>query len=435
MNTSNKHIKGKHVSVKGTWFIALTCVAVLLGTYVNVFSYAAFVLAAIAIFILSEEDSLCLLIFIMPFANIFKSSVEAQSFFTHLMIFYAFCGIFRKREMERSFAVSFFFLVLFFVFQMFDNIDILRTIKLLVHVLLIYIATGIKTNDDHKKVFLSYVLGVIISSLLAALEIIPNLENYVHMKELGNAYGGESRFAGLYPDPNYYTVNVIISLCLVIVLNHKKQIGSIALWALVIPLVVFAIMTYSKSALFMLLLPLVMLLYSKIKRKNLLVFLILAIAASILFVGVFEGKIEAFDIVLQRLGSGEDIDELTTGRASIWDTYIKHLSKIDIHTFMGAGLGAELINGHGAHNTYIDLLYYLGIVGTTIVLITLFRASKQKITPKRKTVFNYSGWLCVIPLYFFLSELFYFDWSFHILMAILINKTDMQMINKSRISF
>lgn len=428
MNIINKHIKGKHVSVKGTWFIALVCLSIVAGTYSNIFSLAAFAMAILAIFVLSDEDSLCMLSFIMPFANVFKISPDAQSFFTYIMVIYAACAVIRQGSVKTSFVVSLLSMVLLVVLQMFYETDIYRTIKLFVYVVFIYAAMNIRTTGDHEKVFMSYLLGIIVSSLIVSLGLIPNFERYVEAKDLGAAYDNEIRFAGLYSDPNYYTVNVIISLCLVIVLNHKKQLSNLAACVFGIILVTFAIMTYSKSAFLMLIFPLSMLLYSRIKKRNALLFLVLVFGSVVALMAILSGRIEAFNIVLERLGSGTNLNSLTTNRYSIWGDYIQHLSNINLQTFIGAGLGAEQIREQAAHNTYLDMLYYLGIVGTILLISAISVAGKSQKAPPQRNLLNYSVWISVLVLYFFLSELFYFDWSFHIMIALMVAQTDMQHI-------
>ena len=426
MNVLQNHIRGKYISVKGVWFTVLVTIAVVLGLYVSIFSYIAFALAVMAIFVLSDEESLCFLTFIMSFANIFKSSPNAASLFTYLMAAYTMCALFRRKRINWLFWTNFLFLTLCVAMQMFINTDVLITIKFLVHIAFIYTAMDLKMTEGHEKVFLFYILGVIVSSLIAAMDILPNLASYVKVIELGEAYGGVARFASLYPDPNYYTVNVIIALCLVLVLNYKARLSAVASCLFGVVLVAFAIMTYSKSAFLMLALPTVMLLYAKIKSKNLLVFAIFLLAVVAVVLGVLSGKIEALEIVLRRFGSGDDVNTLTTNRYTIWNDYLTHLGSFEIGTFIGEGLGAAFLNKKAAHNTYLDMLYYLGIIGTILFCNTLAAAHKCKETPKKRSLLNYSVWISVLALYFFLSELRHFDWSFHVLMAMLTSKTEMQ---------
>lgn len=408
----------------GIWMTALTCLLVVAGTFFSVFSYAALALAVIAIVILSEEDSLCLMTFMMSFANIFKNHPEAQSFFTYLMLIYAFFFVLKKGKIHTTVAVCLILLAAFAVCQLFLSVNILRMVKFFVNLLFVYNAMCMKLTQGYKKVFLFYVAGVTISSAIAALGLIPHLADYIGAKSLGYEYDGVLRFAGIYGDPNYYSVNVIISLCLVVVLNYKKQLDSVIAVLLGVLLVVFAGMTSSKSAFLMLLAPATMLLYSKVKAGKIHIFLLMTFAMFVFVLAVFSGKIEVFNTVLLRL-FGENAGSLTTGRVDLWIQYMEYLQGAGVYLLVGKGFGAALLNDRAAHNTYLDMLYYLGVVGTGILVALLIMISKLKAAPEKRNLLNYSVLLSVLALYFFLSEMLYFDCAFHILLAILLTKTPM----------
>lgn len=411
-------------SFNGVIISIIVCISIIVGTFNNIFSYAALILSAIALVALSEEDALCFMMFIMPFANIFKSSPEAQSFFTYLLLFYALYYLLKKRTIATSFVLPFLLLIAFLIGQMLISINILRTIKFIVNILFIYLVVSSKACNNDKKIYLHYICGIGVSSAVAALDIIPNLINYIGANYLDYSYGGDIRFAGLYGDPNYYSINVIVSLCLIVVLNHKKQLKTIPAIALAAIMVIFATMTFSKSAFLMLLLPLLMLLYSKIKSRKYFVFSALGVAAAVFLVNLFSGEIEIFDVVISRLASGEDISSLTSSRSDLWLNYINHLWENGFDLLFGVGFGGSLLNERAAHNTYIDLIYYLGIIGSILLIVTILSVSKTRVSPLKRTALNYGVIACLALMYFSLSELFYFDLAFHIVLAILVYKTD-----------
>lgn len=400
------------------------CGAIIGGTYIRLFSYAALLFSLIAVVVLSEEDSICLLMFLMPFASIFKASPTSQSFFTYLLLFYVLWCLFKKRRINASFLRHFVFLLVFLVSQMLISVNILRTVKFVANILFIYYVVNGNTHKDNKRIYLYYILGIIMSSAVAAFGLIPDLSKYVEIKALSQYYDNLVRFTGLYGDPNYYSINVIISLCLTVILYHKKQLGTVLTLLFAAALVTFAIMTYSKSAFLMLLLPLLLLLYSQVRKRKYFVFALLFLAAIILLSRVLARRIDAFDVVLSRL-FGDNGGSLTTGRDTIWENYIGYFSKSWWTVIVGGGFNAALVNEHAAHNTYIDLIYYLGLVGTILLGGVFYAIIKPAPNPEKTNFLNYSIWLCLMAMYFFLSELFYFDLAFHIIIAILISKTDM----------
>jgi O-antigen ligase len=141
-------------------------------------------------------------------------------------------------------------------------------------------------------------------------------------------------------------------------------------------------------------------------------------------VNLLAGNVELFNVVLVRFDEASDIATLTTGRSDLWASYTEYLIQNPFVLLFGSGFGAPLINGHGAHNTYLDLLYYLGIVGTVILLAYFASVFKILPKPKQRKFLNYGIWIGIFIMYAFLSELFYFDWVVHIILAVLLFQSD-----------
>ena len=396
------------------------------------FSYLAFVLSTVAIILLTEGDALCIMMMIMPFANIFKSSAGAQSFFTYLILLFVLWRFLKKQRVHRAFFFMIAFLIVYLSAQMSVSVNILRTIKFVANLLFIYLAVEAIDSDRVKKMCICYILGITASSLVAVLNIIPNLSDYIGAKDISIEYERVSRFAGMYADPNYYSINIIISLCLIVILNHKKEISTILAIGLGCLLVMFSVLTLSKSAFLMLSLPLTFLLYSKAKTKKYFMFLFVLIICSIVAFEMFSGNIEVLNDILFRFDNASDMASLTTGRSNIWLYYFNYLISNPIALLFGKGFGAALLNSHAAHNTYIDLLYHLGIIGTALMLLVMGKIIYIKTSPTKLNLLNHSIWICIAVMYFFLSELFYFDWPFHIIIAIGISKMNMTQVKEEK---
>lgn len=428
MNSLRNNIKALSWTSDGIWCSFVVCITIVAGTVYNIFSLVAFAISVIAIMLLSEEKSLCFMMFIMSFANIFKTNPKAQSFFTYLLLFYVLLYFVRSHHINKSFLISFMCFAAFLVVQMFFSINIYSFIKLLANILFVYIAVKLKIKNDAKMVYIYYILGVVVSSLVAALNISPNIVDYIALKTTMIGSNRVSRFAGMYGDPNYYSINVIISLCLVVVLNHKKQLSNVPSICLAAILLVFAGMTMSKSAFLMLFLPAMLLLYAKFKRKSFFTSLCLLVACIAVVITIFFGENEAFEIIRYRFNQANDLNSFTTGRTEIWQKYIAFLADNPRTLLLGQGLNANHVDSHVAHNTYIDLIYYLGVVGTLLLIVVFNVIIKDAKKTTRRNFLNYSGWICVGIMYFFLSELFYFDWAFHVTNAILLLRADMDVV-------
>ena len=193
-------------------------------------------------------------------------------------------------------------------------------------------------------------------------------------------------------------------------------------------MVIFSTLTLSKSAFLMLLLPLILMLYSKAKKRKYFVLLSICVVCIIFLLQLLDGRIEIFNGVLYRFNQVTNVDSLTTGRSYIWKDYLNFFLNNPSSFLLGRGLGAEVLNSHAAHNTYIDLLYYLGIIGTLFTFLVFFVLINIKNSFIKVNLLNYSILICIGLMYFFLSELFYFDWAFHFIIAFMILKMNMNQV-------
>ncbi len=413
------------------WFTAFAAmILIVLGTYSSIFSLAAFGICALAFLLVSNAELVFILFFIMPFANIFKMSPSSQSFFTFLMIAYVAFYMLKAKSFNGKVIMWGVFLVSFLVFQMLFSMNMLRTIKFIVNILFVYLVWTEVDEKEYRDIFLGYTTGMIITSLLAAFDIIPNLEAYIALKESTVQEVAIGRFSGLYGDPNYYAVNVIIALCLMVILFCKKEINWVVFGVFSIALISFAIMTHSKSAFLMLAIPVLMFLYANIRNKRFVLVFLCILLLIVFGVRLMAGQIEFLQVVMERLTASEDINALTTGRVGIWERYMTYFKESALRTFLGNGFGADLLGGRAAHNTYVDLIYFMGVLGTLILGITLSVIWKSKPEKARKNLLNFSALLVIVIMYFFLSQLFYFDLPFHILLAMMVLK--MNIAKKAR---
>ena len=407
---------------KWQWCIPLVAILICLGTLQNFFSLLAFAICIVVIVCASNQSCLCMMVFLLPFANVFKTSPDAQSFFTYLLLLYVLRCVIAKRKTSQRFAVLFVLMVVYTVCQVFMSFNALRMVKFYVNFLFLYYALDEDIKKCYRNVFLFYIFGVVGSSVIAWLGIFPDLYSYVGEKSQIISGITQARFAGMYPDPNYYAINVIISLCLVVLLYHYKEIKSTLAVVLSALLVVFAIATYSRSAFIMLILPIVLLLYSRVKKRRYFAFALATIAVVVFLVSAFGGKFAFLEPIFSRFNDSTDVNSLTSGRTDIWMNYIQFFSQDPFTLLFGKGMGATLVGGDVAHNTYIDLTYHLGLVGSSLFVGLLFVLFRNVSRNSNKNLCNYGVLLAVLIMYFFLSELFYVDLAFHILVVIMAMK-------------
>lgn len=400
----------------GKWMAPIIAALIVLGTSNRIFALLALVLGALAIVFSDLEASLAVLMFLLPFSNIFKMSPGSQSFFTYLLLFYVFFALcIIKRKIDKGFLITTFIFVVILLVQSYNSFNVLRTIKFIANIFLIYVSMSFDLKKHHKNIFMFYIFGVVVSSFVANLGLISNLTDYIATKDLGLKNDWLIRFSGLYGDPNYYAVNVIAAMCLVIILLHKKEISVILAYPLIGVFAYFSIITYSKSALLMLAFPAMFFVYSTLRRKK--YFWTIAFVVLLVVFGqkVLSGQIDILDVILKRFSEGNG--DVTTGRSGSWEVYLTFFRDNTAKFAIGSGLGAEILGGKAPHNTYIDFLYYTGVLGTLLFVLTLFAMPKSSMPNEKRNVMNFSVAICIAVMYFFLSEIFYIDLPFHLILA------------------
>ncbi len=410
---------------KMRWTIsAIFAILILFGTYHNIFSIIAFLGICLLLFFCERETILLQLLFIMPMANIFKMSPSSQSFFTIILLLYVVMYFVLPRKATLLIVLFAVYIILGQLVS--GSFMLFRTIKLICNVLFLSSVLNSEVEFDHKKIFLSYIVGNVVASFIGMLDSsFFKIKSYVGEIEVGGIeFIDLTRFTGLYTDPNYYTVGLIICLCLIVILYHREEISTLYSIFISATIIYFLIMTYSKSAIIMIVLPFGCLIYSLFKKRKNSSLIIILFSAIFIVMLALVGRINALNVVLTRFEASEtmegtDINSLTTGRFEHWMMYIKYLPN-SLHTMIfGESISADPINGRAAHNTYLDMWYFLGIVGSVLLvllLMSILSQNRHQIINKRNPL-NYSVLIGILILYFFLSELFYFDLPFHIFLA------------------
>lgn len=400
---------------------AVTVLLIFLGTAHPVFTLAAFGLCCLAMVFLQNNYFLRLLFLIMPMAGIFKLSPDSISMFTYLEFLYIIWHNYRKKlRLSIGELLALLFLAyLCITATAVDTIPFTNTIKTVANLLLIGYYAELDIEQEDKKLFLNYIVGIILSSLmrLANSPLFPIALYVVEKTESFKMLMSVVRFSGLYADPNYYSVNAIIAMCLAIILYRRKQLKFTVTAGMVAVLFIFIGMTGSKSSFLMLLFPISLMIYTCLKNHNFWALLLCLIALCTVIVLVELGIIQIFDYVLLRLtNTGTSTEAFTSGRSGLWVEYIDYLKHDPLRLIFGSGSSIIHLGARVPHNTYLDFLFQLGILGTALYWVTIFQLVKKMMRPIKRCFLNYSIISVVIVMYFFLSELLYIDLPFHIVL-------------------
>ena len=308
---------------------------VVLGTNSAIFALAALGLTAVQ-FVFGDEDySWKLIFFLFSFAKIFKLSPNSTSLFTYLILLLDVVLFIKYRTLPPLWIFFAIYTVAIpYLAMEFSSFHLLKWIKLLCSLLMMFYFVQRDTEDDEDELFMYFIVGVILASLTYYLDSsFFRVSRYTF--DIGVFYDGMSdaerdlvRFAGLYSDPNYYSVNVVISMCLTVILFHREKIKLPVFALLMVVQLYFIKETLSKSALLMSAVPLMMFLYSNhLKRRRTLQMASIVMFSVALIYLIVTGGGEMFSTVFGRLSADKgDLNSLTTGRFNVWVYNMEYFS-------------------------------------------------------------------------------------------------------------
>jgi O-antigen ligase len=186
------------------------------------------------------------------------------------------------------------------------------------------------------------------------------------------------RVFGLDFDPNFFANQALIALAMLYVLFLNDECRYVVYPAFAF-LCICVILSISKAGLLILLMIFAIFaatyIYKQIKEKKTKnLYCILALVGILVVVGlVFMDTLKlTFGRFTDEFGDGSTLDNITTGRISLWVEYVKAMCSNGWKFLFGHGGHAEwLVVGPypmSPHNTYFDFLYFFGAIGTLVVV-------------------------------------------------------------------
>ena len=401
------------ISLKSLLFqLLILTICISLSIFNKQFVYATFAITVFTGLLNKNKYVFCQLFFLLPFTVIYKLSPESSSFFAYLLLVISFFLVARyKLKLVILLPISIYTLL-----GLCDNLTM--WIKLMSGwVLLIYFIKYANTNLV-KYVSLSSSIGLIISSIWGLVKFdIPQLANYINEGNSEYMMGERiERFSGLYYDPNYYSLSVAMTLYMILYFGVSNNLDKKVAFPIAAILLCFGALSYSKMFFFVAFYILVILLKNMIFYSKNKIRLIIIITMVLFF---------CFPLFLESNYMLNFMDRFTTrdfssGRFTLIEIYMTYiLSNFDVLMF-GRGIGGEIVGTHVPHNTFVEILYFLGIIGTIIYITTLCKIFSYNKLIKHKTPMNYSlfivfcfmiGSLCMLTMndFMFLLMLLWFS--------------------------
>ena len=410
---------------------------IFLGTANAVFMLAALGYAAYRIIVGDDEECIVLIIAIAPIATIFKMKAGSSSFYTYLILLYVLKNFFQRGTLD-SYSVV--FVIYFAIMQMMNrSFDTTTTIKMLANTCFLDIAYEKYSKNETKRLYYAFILGMVSCSVFKLLDSpLFKVSQFSNIKNLGKQFGdgNGTRFSGCYGDPNYYSVNLVIVICLIILLLNQKKIRKIPAISALALFVYCVYITYSKSAYVMMAFPLALYMYSQWRMGNSFKPLMTIIALLAIMAIILRIKPDLFDIFLARLkddNSGGGINSLTTGRTEIWGYYLDYFVRHPFKTLFGSGMcDFSAVRGRAAHNTILEMIFHLGIIGSFLLMMSIKGVFSAYHVRHEYSFINRCIPIGIFIMYLFLSELFMSDPPIHLLLSFLSMDTPNPDVRKQR---
>lgn len=347
---------------------------------------------AIYMFIIPIEHSLEALLFTMSFINIFKISYSSSSFFTFMQIIPVIKILFTKESLniQKKSLIALGVYTLYIVAFLYTGLG--QVTKIFLGFLLLICVYQSKAQDrlNCKNLFFFYSCGIIISSFYSLLfpSIVKTyVSSLVVRLEDESAVG---RFSGLFSNPNYFSIEISLALAGNLVLFMNNEESKKELFFIGIPLIVLGIMSQSNGFIFSVVIMLLFIVsfYFRKKAGKAMIIIGLFLILILIFSKQTSTILNRYFFRLTSLESEESsLIQLTNGRIDIWRMYLERILN-DLRILL-LGNGIETTLNRGAHNAFIEILFCMGIIGSSIYVFLLLSILEKSSPVYRKyTLFS-----------------------------------------------
>lgn len=279
------------------------------------------------------------------------------------------------------------------------------------HIFVLLVLIPQQDSESAERAIKAFCISLLVSSVYAYL-----LRNTSALSEITGAastpmWGTNlKRFEGLIADPNYYMSMLVGGIALLLKLKDSGRIRNFAFWIQIVGMTFWGILTYSKTFFLMFILLIgVYVIWQYWNKKVLKGMLVTMLAVAALFL-IFTMENSPFAVVLNRLTGAQSLSELTTSRTDLYLLYWQEISANWGNFLFGKGMAAEALY-RDPHNIYLELGYYIGIVGALLFFalhISILRMTLRMVTdaPKQNFIAKYMVLGTVLIIYFSLQGIF-----------------------------
>ena len=371
--------------------------------------------------------TLPVLLFFLPWSPIMRTDPTSHTFYTFGMVLICIISILKNNFFFRNYQIKagIFLLFMTLLSKLIDGNTL--TFDYIAFIMMVIVFPSVKEEwDDEKYSFYEaavvLAIGVVMASLCATyLAGFPNLRRYIRV----DSYLSIVRRCGFYGDPNSYTAQILAALggTLALILKEVKKRRVVLLSVLVLFLLYCGALSGSKSFVLVAACLVAVWLLALLRlrgRAGLKTVLLVGVCLSALYIAtssLFSGLI---DVLLTRLGNAKTLESFTTGRVSLWMSYVEEILGDTKVFLLGKGFTNVKVNGWGSHSTILQAFFQFGILGVPVIaywMICFFQNTSRRNNWRMQinletllvAVGAFMPWLAIDALFsdeFFLFQMF-----------------------------
>lgn len=405
--------------------VLMLCFAQIRGSTVLILGCLACYLCLLG-WLCMQNFTLPILLFFLPWSPLMRTNPAGFSFFTFGIVLVCFVSVIKKKFVFRRYHIVSGIVLAFFTLlsKLLSGHGL--EFSYIAFLMLIVLFPVVKEESSSGQydfyqivVFLS--VGIISAALCAQwFSSYGNISKYIVV----HSYLTIIRRMGFYGDPNFYTAQITAALgggfYATLKENSKRRITALSI--LLMLLVYCGFLSGSKSFVFITFLIMVIWAVEMMRmRGNTGRKIVLTIVSLLAVVYIASSAIFGvlIDVLVTRFSFVDNLSSLTTHRTELWAMYFKDIFGSVKTFFLGEGFTNVKVNERGSHNTVLQMLYQLGILGTPVLvlwIICFFKEVSRKSRHTRKRMVStwilligvFMPWLAIDMLFF--DEFFLFQW-------------------------
>lgn len=311
-----------------------------------------------------------LLLFFLPWSTLLKIAPGSFSFYTFALLIV--CAV---RLVCRRFTVNIYCILMAAVIfclsilsKLLDSSAASNSYILFLFLLCLFpvVAAELRGQVNFKNMTIYFALGIIAAALSAQqLVTYPQIARYIDVY----SWKTITRLSGYYGDANFYSAHISAALSGILLLLLRAQKGAQRnfLMLLAVVLIYCGFLAASKS--FILSIGCVAVMWlcrilsarEKFSRKLLVLLSVVAVICLAIATGIFD---EQWEVISTRFQQVDSFSDFTTGRSEVWLQYSMALLEDAKLLLLGKGFTNTVLIEKSTHNTIIQCIYQLGILGS-----------------------------------------------------------------------